>query len=391
MAPLPSIGAAPLGGPPQMGAPMGAPPLGAVPGMAAPHAPEGMVQCPRCGQFTRPGMLCEMCSTPLPPPPRQTAPSGPAAFGTIGPTPEYKPAPAPRVGFKDGFAQWWEVLTGPRAFFEAQADREGLNEPSTFIMVWCVVVSVILTIVGAVALHDFRIHGVFCTAVTMWLVVMAFMHIWAVSIHGLSRLFGGQGSYSGSFRVAAYSSAPSLLALIFFFVALALLPKSAGVARAFPGAAGPQPRIEAGLAQFGAPPQPGMPRFGSPQFGAPPQPGMPPQFGTPGRPGFQPGGGFSNGLPGGNRPGLSPEQAAQILGSLGWAFGILLIGSIWSTVLAGIGIAHVHGVGTGQAVFAVILASLLYNLLVGLIMGVVVGTLGVAIMGAAQMISGGRH
>ena len=76
---MPGFGAPP---PPPPGAgqvAMPPPPIGtpgmvpAPPGMAPAAAPPpGTVQCPSCGGFPPPAMLCQFCSHPLPPPPRHT-------------------------------------------------------------------------------------------------------------------------------------------------------------------------------------------------------------------------------------------------------------------------------------------------------------------------------
>jgi hypothetical protein len=51
------------------------------------------------------------------------------------------------------------------------------------------------------------------------------MYIWAGILHGVSRMFGGQGSYAGSFRLVAYAQAPSLLfGLLSMVIGLAMGP-----------------------------------------------------------------------------------------------------------------------------------------------------------------------
>lgn len=74
----PHPGPPPLGGPP-MGAPSA---LGG--GLAAPQGPPGTVQCPRCGQFTKPGMSCEFCAAPLSAP-RATPSAQPVYSSSRGP------------------------------------------------------------------------------------------------------------------------------------------------------------------------------------------------------------------------------------------------------------------------------------------------------------------
>jgi uncharacterized RDD family membrane protein YckC len=125
----PPIGAPPIGGPPMGGPPLGGPPAGypppgpagAPPGYPAPPpsmgmppsgAPPGTVQCQYCHKFSKPGMVCEFCSQPLPPPPKVVAP--PPTMG--GPLPGAPGAMVPGYAAK---GQWGpdSGMSNGEAFF----------------------------------------------------------------------------------------------------------------------------------------------------------------------------------------------------------------------------------------------------------------------------------
>lgn len=83
----PPIGAPPIGPPPIGGPPIGGPPLAGVPQQGG---PPGTIQCGRCAQWTAPGMTCQFCGAPMPPPPRVPTP---APYGA-----GYGPQPMPPTG-----------------------------------------------------------------------------------------------------------------------------------------------------------------------------------------------------------------------------------------------------------------------------------------------------
>jgi tetratricopeptide (TPR) repeat protein len=96
---------APFAPPPPMGQQPGGPFAPSMAGQApiAPQAPPGTVQCPRCGQFSRIGMTCEFCASPMAPPPRPSSPAhqpqqySPVGMGMGGYNPAMKPHRATTV------------------------------------------------------------------------------------------------------------------------------------------------------------------------------------------------------------------------------------------------------------------------------------------------------
>src|SRR5262249_31398158 len=104
--PAPPLGAVPPPAPPPLSplspppvaGPLGSAPLGA--DLTAEQGPPGTVQCANCKQWTRPGLSCEFCSSPLRPPTPAMAPPPPGA-----PVYTHTPGPgayAPGMGFGMG-------------------------------------------------------------------------------------------------------------------------------------------------------------------------------------------------------------------------------------------------------------------------------------------------
>lgn len=369
-----------------MGAPIGGPPMGAMPGMVPTQTPEGMVQCPRCGQFTRAGMLCEMCSTPLPPPPRQAAPTGPAAFGSTGPVPGYVAAPpADNFDTREGFAQWGGVLLNPKNLFAEQAGRQGFKEPGAFVASWCLIhygISFVFNLA-----HGFNgasigpfMCGFSCGGIMTWLTIMGILFMWAGMLHGTSRMFGGKASFAESFRVTAFGAGPLLLAMTLGMAVVSLMTPSPDAlrkssrtmevpARSWAG----QPTIDTAsapltLAQFNPSGPPGFPSTRPAPYGVPPGASS---------------GGAANRTAG--REALKQVwqgiQTAMVPATI-----IVCMGFLWATILHIIGIGEVHEVGTGSAVGAALIPAL--------IMGVIFGGLGYAAWNAFsgfmnQVVSGG--
>jgi uncharacterized RDD family membrane protein YckC len=78
----------PVGNPAAVPVPMG---MASAPMTPAGEAPQNALQCPNCGGFPPPAMLCQFCSHPLPPPPRQAAPAGPIDRPYVNPPVNFAP------------------------------------------------------------------------------------------------------------------------------------------------------------------------------------------------------------------------------------------------------------------------------------------------------------
>jgi hypothetical protein len=353
-------------GAPQMGAPMGPPgmpaglppmgsPMGGPPGMTPPMAPPGMgggltpqagppgtIQCPRCRQWTKPGLSCDFCSGPL------TAPARPPSGPPVG-QPAYAPGYARAARTEDdfnvleGYKSWFQVLISPKAFFAEHTLYEGLKGPAAFLLAYALMSGLTQMIAnlmepGASTPYGAgRGFGALCGAASCgWVMLMLMYFVWAGLVHGISKLFGGQGSYAGSFRACAFASAPMCtVAIIGNLLTPLMLPKTPQLPnRQTTSITAPRTeRAPYEQAQIGGPPS-----FPSP---------------SPGRPGF----------PGGSPGGGSPQEAMQIiqqvLTMLLPIFILYIVGYLWSMVLQVIGVAEIHQVGTGAAVGVVLISNLI--------------------------------
>jgi hypothetical protein len=337
--------AAPLGGPPpgQYGGPpaVGGPLVGGAPGHGG---PPGTVQCPTCHQFSRPGLSCEFCAGAL------QAPRHPAVA---------MPPPGAPVGgslagayYQDSFdlvqavKDWWGALTSPRVFFSEQAGREGLLAPMAYLLVATVITYIpVLVFYGIMGLFNpLMLVGGVCGIACGYLGVLAVSFIWGGIVHGVTRLLGGQGSYSATFRAVTYANAPglacNLLSMIVMMAMMGgLVASIVGSARGTGVSALPQPIRVAQANPPGAP-------FGQ-------TPGFPGGAGQPGGPGMGGPFGSSSSTP---TPQLSPEQLAQMVAAMIIPSLISFIGGIWSLVLLGMGLAHVHSMSGGAAAGSVVLS-----------------------------------
>jgi hypothetical protein len=387
----PPIGAPPIGGAPGAGPPIGAaaqpppgptiggpPPIGGPPGMGGPpqlggglnaaQGPPGTVQCPKCQQFSKAGLSCEWCASPLAPP-RQTA--APASIGgpALGSGPVYASSAPIQDQFNigDGFRDWVQAIIAPRSFFADQRAYEGFNGPLSFLMAYSIVSALInlglrLATGGFSASYTF---GGVCGALCGWLMISAIMFTWGGIIHMCARMFGGQGSYSGSFRAATYSQAPYFaLALLATALTPLMLPKE------LRGSALPPPTAMLALARE-------EPRL---QFAQATPPGFPGAPG-PGAPG--------PGIPGGGSEAQARQQAMQamsrVLSAVVPILILLLVGWLWGTVNLVIGLSEIHEIGVGPAIGVVVVA----NIIVWVLLAIIGFAIGAAIVGMVAAAMGG--
>jgi tetratricopeptide (TPR) repeat protein len=330
----PPAEAAPAAAPVADTPPGGMPWLAAQPAAHAETGPPGTVRCPNCKQWSKPGLSCEWCSGSLKPAPSQpSAPWLQSSYGAgTGPGGEVGAVTYEEDRFDVGqaFKDLGQTLIAPSRFFTDQEGREGLKAPMAFWLVYCV-----LTFVAAIPIYLIMGMGMM---IPFLLIFLAFgfaistllLFIWAGIVHGVSRMFGGQGGYSGSFRACAYASGPWLvIGLLAGLLSAGSMPKPAG---GFPpgrlGYAAPQadaPRIV--LAQY-----PG----GSPYGGRGGVSGMP-------------------GAPGSSPFGANPMNpfAANPL-----ALVLNLVGMVYYFVMLGMGVFHIHRLSPGGAVGVSIVSGL---------------------------------
>lgn len=334
-------------------------------------APPGTMQCPACGRFPRIGMLCEFCNAPLPPPPK-AAPAPPPAYG---PPPGMGGRPmAPGFGGQkmedtmsvgSGFTSWFQVVTSPRVFFREQAGYTGIQGALGFLLAYAIVgglVSLITRVMQGGVSGPVLIGGLVGIPCG-WVLITLMMFIWGGLVHLASKMVGGQGDYSCSFRAATYALGP---AAVLNLIASLLTPVLIGDPAALPRR-GEAPARPALVAQ--APVARGQSMFLAQTF-----PGGPGAPGGPASPG-------ASGPSSRDALALLTELMARMLPLLA----LMFAGWIWSAIVMGIGIAELHGVGGGAAAGAVIIANILVLALIVLLWLALAGALmgAIAAAGAA--------
>ena len=169
-----------------------------------------------------------------PPQPAYGAPPSPYGGTLAAPSPYgAPPSPYPQPGgnypaqaqyhpdsfsIKDAFRDWKEVLFAPRAFWRRQADSDGLSAPlamnltflSTFLLV------IFLSVSLFIGLHipmiiPFLLIAFLIYAVVGGVLVLLYQFAAAGVLYLVSKMFGGRGTYAGSFRSITYAHAPYLL------------------------------------------------------------------------------------------------------------------------------------------------------------------------------------
>jgi len=239
--------------------------------------------------------------------------------------------------------------------------QEGLKAPLSFLLALAFAFRII-TFVADLALglaNGTRIAslgGAFC----IWVFLMIGMFVWAGMVHLVTRMFNGQGGFGGSFRAVTYAQAPTMIlgAIAYIFLASSvadMMKKPGGPGALSLAIYAPQVVVRpVQLAQAGPPGLPGGPPAGFP-------------------------GGPGSSFPGGGMPGpggRSPQEAQAILARLVGMFLLPLLiyslGGIWTLVLTGMGVAHIHGTGNGATVGILFIANLVANV-IATIIGFVLG------------------
>jgi hypothetical protein len=268
----------------------------------------------------------------------------------------------------DAFQDWFQVLVSPTSFFQEQVGREGMNAPMSFLLACTISMTLVSFLINMVRRFSSLAgggpftggspFGVLCGGLCGWVVLLVFLLAAAGVVHGLCKMFGGQGSYAGSFRAVTYAGAPipifwvlgSLIAGYVVSSSAAELQRTSQVVPAPPGAI-VLAQADGGFGQLG------------PVRG----------FGGSGTSG----GGLS-GLPeAGSTSGPSAgdrAQAARTLNLAGDIFSkyftaLLLIslpGFLWAWFLLWIALAEIHSLGAGQSAGVVMIAVLIGSIIIGL-------------------------
>ncbi len=357
-------------------------------GAAGPsRAPAGAVTCPSCKQSSKPGLLCEWCSAPLKSP--AMTPTAPWLQTAAGMAPvEGETARSAgsheedRFDIGQAFRDWLQILMSPRRFFQDQEGREGLKAPLGFLVIY-----LLFSIAGSIPM--FLKLGASGLPTGMLLLFgigvgvplsLVGLFIWASIVHGASRLFGGQASYAGSFRAATYPLGPMFLVSV--------------VAMLITLATGSQPMPNYGTlgSRDTAPGRPAlrMVRSLSPDASADVRMARYRRRGYPGgaRPApVGPGNPYQRGgYPGGARAPIGPGGQFMPFGRPSpAAVGLNFLGGIYYLALLGMGVFHIHRLGSGAAIGVAILSAVA-AIMAYFVLAVVIGVGVVALMGGMRAV-----
>jgi hypothetical protein len=106
-------------------------------------------------------------------------------------------------------AKWKMIITSPKDFFATMPVDGGMQEPVTFYAAISGVFAVGVLLIGI--MNPLQSVG---QAIFALILMMAGSFICAAINFGLSKLFGGTGSYEATYRAYSYANAPGILAWI---------------------------------------------------------------------------------------------------------------------------------------------------------------------------------
>ncbi len=253
------------------------------------------------------------------------------------------------------FKDWGQILVSPLHFFDGERGAAGFSAPMAQTLAYILVSGLVGMIMNVVTGHTGMIMWAIVGIPLSFLVFLLTWMIWGGVNHGISRMFGGSGEFSGSFRAGVYAAAPFMTMLIAISLLSPMLtPKSAGVVMA-------DPQVHVVRAQYGNQPYAGS-RFGQPT-------GRTSSFGT---------SSYGTSSPYAN----AYTQGNPLIGLLA------LISMVWSMVLMVFGIRATQNVETGAAVGTVILSVIVTGIILfGICL--VLGVLFAGVITSAMPHSGG--
>ena len=327
-------------------APAYAPP--AQPGYAPPNVAPGYAQPTAYGEPQQ----YDLAGNPIAP--AQPA-YGQAAPGMAPPPPgpagyqgqQWSPYPAQgqmakedRFDIVQAFKDWGQIIIAPRRFFASEEGATGYSAPLAMLLAYTLIMCIAGGIKVAMGGDIVKMLGAAIAVPILYIIFAICNLIWAGIVHGVSRMFGGTGEYSGTFRASVYSWAglavvSCLSSLIFPSPARTMLTGMA------------EPQVKVARAQYSRPSS-DQPTFSRPRSGSAGAFGNPPAFGNPGGAGAY--GGSSYGA---RNPYANPFSAINPLQML-----LSLAAMVWGAVLLGMGVAATQRVSTGSAIGTVIVSSI---------------------------------
>ena len=310
------------------------------PGYAQPNVPPGYAQPTAYGEPQQ----YDLAGNPIAP----TQPAyGQAAPGMAPPPPgpagyqgqQWSPYPAQgqmakedRFDLVQAFKDWGQILISPLRFFDSERGAAGFSAPMAQTMAYILVIGIVGMIMNVVTGHTaMLLWGIVGIPLGFLLYALIWM-IWGGINHGISRMFGGSGEFSGSFRASVYAAAPFMtMVLAISLLNPMLSPKSAGMAMA-------DPQVRVVRAQYGNNPYAGS--------------------------GSRVGRTNSSASPFGARSYGTSSAYANPYGHTNPLIGLMgLIGMIWSMVLMVFGVRATQNVETGSAVGTVILSVIVMGII----------------------------
>ncbi|MDE2127603.1 MAG: YIP1 family protein [Armatimonadetes bacterium] len=261
---------------------------------------------------------------------------GGAPYGAPAAMPRYLNVPAAVEDRFDLLQTWrdaWAVIMSPSQFFAGQLGREGKNAPYAAIvlmaLVTCMSVGIGMLVKGQAM---FGVLAMVLGTAGLTLVFLIASYIFGGLLHMFARMFGGNGAFDSSYRVTVYSHYPRVFLTAVGLLVAGLMAPAPQVTAMRSGPGTGTARIRVIPAQFNA-------QAGNQQ--------APPPF-PQGYNGYQ----------------TSQAPPPMLAGTSNPLYGLAsLIGLVWWFVVAIIGVARVHQIGTGAAFGAVFLATILPGIL----------------------------
>lgn len=301
----------------------------------------------------------------------------PAATSNFNMRPVYEDSFSLKQAAKD----WISVLKSPVKFFEEQVDREGLKAPMAFLVLfWTATIPFVL-------LGSLLGKGNIGTALTKHLTelptVMIIGFVMALLYHIIGKMFGNSAAFSGSFRAAAYSQAPTFLVGLIAAVVIPIMLPASKSPNPFSGASAPTSRTEVHQLILVQSTNDGQDTQLSPPVSRRTRKNVPPPMGgpqsIPGMPGTQ-------GLPGPSQNPFDIPGIQEVLREGMVKIPFLIVGGIWSFILLVIALSSIQRISSGAVVGTIIISKIIFGV-IEFVLAMIYGIMVVAM----HMGSGGMH
>jgi hypothetical protein len=112
------------------------------------------------------------------------------------------------------FRDWLQILFAPGAFFQSEEGEAGLQSPFAMLCAYALVFGIataLLLLISDAAHYRFDMLSLLAAFLPAAALVTSYgmlMAVWSLPLHGVSRLCGGTGEFSGTFRAVVYAFVP---------------------------------------------------------------------------------------------------------------------------------------------------------------------------------------